>query len=403
MSCRRFVAFRLEELLFVLFLLCLLWPSFSSEILLNTNTLAYTSNVLAIILAMLLLVILRSKIVCDVFLALMVTFVVSTLCSTAIAEGDIASCLRAGGKYLLTYLVLSTFYRKTSAKLTFGIVAVVSTFYLVFNFVIMVALIPEYPDGVRVDLTSNMWFLGNKNSLRNIAFLAVGASALWEYTQRGKLRITIVSAITSLLTFWLAGSVTSFVVFLLIVVLYCLLKVKPRRLSVAFVCTFSALFLVVVLVLPVFFDPETGSSLLNRNMTYSGRVDIWRQAWDSVVEHPLLGVGLQEVGEQSLIDANNSLRHFAHAHNAFLDLLYKYGAMGFICAAAVFIESIKCLNHYHDSKQSFILLLFLLADLLCGVFGELVHVSFIVLLALCYLGKQDASSIFFQRYETEIV
>lgn len=67
--------------------------------------------------------------------------------------------------------------------------------------------------------------------------------------------------------------------------------------------------------------------------TLNGRTPIWPEYWRMWLVDPLTGIGTQEI--QSRISAGEIGPEFVHAHNLFLDLLGRYGIVGFISITLV--------------------------------------------------------------------
>jgi O-antigen ligase len=94
-----------------------------------------------------------------------------------------------------------------------------------------------------------------------------------------------------------------------------------------------------------------------RDPTLSGRTPIWPEYWRIWLANPLIGAGTQEIQDRIvagqakpplLVDPSGLGPEFAHAHNLFLDLLGRYGIVGFVTvtlalglAVAIAIKSVR--------------------------------------------------------------
>lgn len=71
--------------------------------------------------------------------------------------------------------------------------------------------------------------------------------------------------------------------------------------------------------------------MLGRDLTFTGRTKIWDSALAAFAKSPVFGVG--EIENQ----ASRDLIGATHAHNYYLDLLYKSGLPGFLIFFAILI------------------------------------------------------------------
>lgn len=82
--------------------------------------------------------------------------------------------------------------------------------------------------------------------------------------------------------------------------------------------------------------------LTGKDLTFSGRVDLWDLVLSKIAEKPLLGYGygafwLNEVGESGKINAALDLMYDT-AHNGYLDLMLDLGVVGLILFFIVFLS-----------------------------------------------------------------
>ena len=75
----------------------------------------------------------------------------------------------------------------------------------------------------------------------------------------------------------------------------------------------------------------SATSMLGRDLTFTGRTKIWDSALAAFAKSPVFGVG--EIENQ----ASRDLIGATHAHNYYLDLLYKSGLPGFLIFFAILI------------------------------------------------------------------
>ena len=92
--------------------------------------------------------------------------------------------------------------------------------------------------------------------------------------------------------------------------------------------------------------------IVGRDMTFSGRTIIWESVKPYVQEHWLLGNGLetQEVMFEKLTPI-----HAVHAHNLYLDILYKNGLVGFAVIAVLLFLMLYKLKRMEDQNTRFLI------------------------------------------------
>jgi O-antigen ligase len=110
-------------------------------------------------------------------------------------------------------------------------------------------------------------------------------------------------------------------------------------------------------IIPLSRNPRFASLLDLSSGTSFFRINVWRSAWAMFVDHPLLGVGLDNFlyayrGRYIQPEAWQE-PNLPHAHNIFLDALTRTGALGFASLLAIlalfYRAAVKCL---HAAKHS---------------------------------------------------
>lgn len=67
--------------------------------------------------------------------------------------------------------------------------------------------------------------------------------------------------------------------------------------------------------------------VLHKGLSFTGRTDIWDAAMESIMENPLLGLGLAQYGKVYRLRKGN----YYHAHNVFLETGMEGGICAFLC------------------------------------------------------------------------
>jgi exopolysaccharide production protein ExoQ len=105
--------------------------------------------------------------------------------------------------------------------------------------------------------------------------------------------------------------------------------------------------------------PDTLVALLGKDVTLTGRTQIWSAVWDSIASRPLFGYGYQAFwlgleGESYRVIVTVSWV-LAQAQNGFLDVMLEMGVAGLTIVLFVFgfafRDSVACLLRSHDQTQ----------------------------------------------------
>ena len=146
---------------------------------------------------------------------------------------------------------------------------------------------------------------------------------------------------------------------------------------------------------------ETWLALLNRDVTLTGRTDIWRLVFLQWLQHPILGYGLE--GFWGSPDSNNVYLalHWTvtSAHNGFLECLVELGAVGLFLAMAVLFLAMRWtwrILRHRDISSSMLPIYLILVEILMNTTGTILPLPnssswILYLIAACML-EQDYKS-----------
>ena len=179
------------------------------------------------------------------------------------------------------------------------------------------------------------YFLGYRNNSIMLFFPAIIFSIVRSLRKYNKLTlssfvITAVSFATVILAFS-ATSVIGMTVFILFLLL-ALINKMPNFLNIITYLAINIAYFFGVIILRL---QEAFAfiivDMLGRDLTFTGRTKIWDCALAAFAKSPVFGVG--EIENQ----ASRDLIGATHAHNYYLDLLYKSGLPGFLIFFAILI------------------------------------------------------------------
>lgn len=177
--------------------------------------------------------------------------------------------------------------------------------------------------------------------------------ALWKFRKVDM--FTIVDIVACVFTIIKIKSSTSWVglfVYLVIagiaVVCYKMKKAMPRIINVfdGWVVSFAFLFGIIICKWQAVFEPII-VRILHRDITFSGRTDLWDMAVSQIKAHWLLGYGYLTRAEYSELFAKQ--RGYVHPHNYMLTLLMEGGVILLVIVLAGFLlAGYKLWKHSND-------------------------------------------------------
>lgn len=198
------------------------------------------------------------------------------------------------------------------------------------------ATILLFPQGMyEFNTFTQNYFLGYRNNSIMLFFPAIIFSIVRSLRKYNKLTlssfvITAVSFATVILAFS-ATSVIGMTVFTLFLLL-ALINKMPNFLNIITYLAINIAYFFGVIILRL---QEAFAfiivDMLGRDLTFTGRTKIWDSALAAFAKSPVFGVG--EIENQ----ASRDLIGATHAHNYYLDLLYKSGLPGFLIFFAILI------------------------------------------------------------------
>ena len=193
-----------------------------------------------------------------------------------------------------------------------------------------------FPQGMyEFNTFTQNYFLGYRNNSIMLFFPAIIFSIVRSLRTYNKLTlssfvITAVSFATVILAFS-ATSVIGMTVFTLFLLL-ALINKMPNFLNIVTYLAINIAYFFGVIILRL---QEAFAfiivDMLGRDLTFTGRTKIWDSALAAFAKSPVFGVG--EIENQ----ASRDLIGATHAHNYYLDLLYKSGLPGFLIFFAILI------------------------------------------------------------------
>lgn len=248
----------------------------------------------------------------------------------------------------------------------------VTFFYVFINFV-SVILCPEglWTSG---DGTQPHWFLGQKNILimMIIPSLTAGLIMLWEKNKRIS-PMYVFHVVIATLSILLTDSATSVGVLLLFLFFYFLYLIRMNYVQIfnslnfvwiIFLCNIFVLFAKYISVIAWLI-----TSVLKRNLSFSGRVTIWNHAYEWILKSPVFGWGYEKT--DVIITKLGGNPNFLSCHNYFLNVVYKQGIIGLVFLFLVIGIVVKKMYKFRENGTSQIISIAILVMLIDGIFEAL--------------------------------
>ena len=182
--------------------------------------------------------------------------------------------------------------------------------------------------------TENYLF-GYRNNMLMITLPAMIFACVRSFKYYNRLTISsIVISAVCVSSVLLAFSATSVVgtAILCVIILMAVIGFMPKIFNMAtYIIINMAYFFGVIILRVQNYFAFIIVDVLGRDLTFTGRTTIWDKALEAFVNSPVFGVGeIETKASRDLIGAS-------HAHNYYLDLLYKNGVPGFILFMLVIV------------------------------------------------------------------
>lgn len=297
------------------------------------NVLLFFSLIITLILM------LRKKTYSKIINYILLFFIV-LIFSTYINSADVESAVMSSVKAISMCLLFDYALRNDKYNFTKGI-SIYLTIIVLINFLTILM----YPKGMYVSgidhYTSN-WFLGFKNMHILYILPAILFNFLDSYYKKNKISFkNYLFTFICLLSTTFSNSGTA-IIGVAIVFLFMLFKnmfsnTKVFNIKNYFIFNIVLFFSVVILRLQNLFKFLI-VDVLKRDMTFTGRIYIWDYVIDFIKSKPFLGYGTEV---STIRYYKTYFNRSLHAHNQFLEIIYKTGLIGFIIFIILFIVCLK--------------------------------------------------------------
>lgn len=231
-------------------------------------------------------------------------------------------------------------------------IQVISNLLLILIFINFYTII-RYPKGLYLDdLYSNNWFFKYDNMHSFIYFPGLLLSYLsMKYDKKNIVKFVLVLFMSTYCVYYCrsANTVVAYTIFLL----YLLLKKFMDNIEILntknyFITYIILFFSMVIFRIQNIFDWLI-VGILKKDLTFTGRTIIWNRVIEYIKISPIFGYGIEK---GKTITAKLGNVYYAHAHNTFLDVLYKGGMVGFALFIYLLYIVVKKLYKYKKYSEA---------------------------------------------------
>lgn len=393
---------KVSTLFMLIYCIVMFLPSYFS----NSST-QFLSNVLAVI-AVLYLVQNRYK--PSYFTLLSGLYLFYLVFITFFNQTEVADIhLVVSNSKLFFFLCVFDFMLKRKQKDAINIIFFVLSVYVALDFLSIVF----FPDGLyHTTLTWNewstsyeaQWVYGNKNN--RIYWYLILIFISWErYIINGKSKLepTIISVIT-ILTMILVKSSTAIVVSILVGIgtFISLYKRKRLLLNINTYILIGICFAITLLIIAggaSFLRPIV-EGIFGKDMTFSNRSEVWRQAIMLIMQKPLFGWGVTDTATARGVLGSLT---FVNTHNQILNCLWQGGIVLFSLFLCIILCTSKNINKIVNKKYKLVFQ-FILVGLMVDMIFEVIlgiNATWLCLLLLnhIYFYEKKTESIFTRSFD----
>ncbi len=341
----------------------------------SLNILRIVAAIIAVILYIKYIVLKKEKVWFCLFLCLWQTvFFISTL----VNEKDIYTLIIQVVS-IATFCMLTEVCIRENAKVFFS-----SLFYLLFMLIgINFVLLLQYPKGIAVVeyYYYPVNFLGIDNLLSPILIMSMVCSFLFMWYGGNKILayiLNIVSMLTAAIM-WSATGIVCMMVFILLLLFTC--RIFWRKILNP-LWTYTGIIAVNIMI--IFMNIQNFfvsfiTEFLGKNLTLSGRVEMWKQAVNMIKQKWLLGYGISN-GHGYIFWRGK----FYYTHNGILEVLIQGGILALVMFIMMIAAQTINLYKYRANKVEAVLLAGNMANMV-GLLAE-AYITQIPIYALMVFG-----------------
>ena len=264
--------------------------------------------------------------------------------STIVHNGEIVEII-INTVQIFAFSMIIEYLMKKDVKTFFKAITIILVLLVSCN----LATILCKPEGFMVGYLKE-WLFGTKNNHFSIVLPTLSISYIYfKYIKQNKYNIMyIILSVISILTIFIMNSATSIVSIIFFYMYFVFInkkknKIDMRKLTIVYIIIFIGV---------IVFQIQNNFSfiienLLHKDLTFTGRTDIWSRAIRFIEKSPIIGYG----NESNLVRTFKfSSKSSVHCHNMILETFYQGGILGGILFASFIGIVINKINKINNIK-----------------------------------------------------
>ena len=312
-------------MLLIKFLVCL-FPFFKPYYITQFSGITQIYNILQIFVAVIMIFEFLKGEKLSKTIGIIMIMEICLIFSSVLSDLNIIDTVKNVIQTIILCILIENFSKKDISKL-FLALKILLVFFLIIDFIFVI----KYPLGIRIDLY-NVWFFGAKNS--QIAYILPALFVTYIYnfilhkTNRWFKIEYIVLVLISFYILYIVNSVTSIIVLLLFFILLFFshnkfyISISMKKISILYFILFLS---IVVFQIQNYFS-DFFINILGKDVTFTGRTNIWNDTIQFIKNRLLLGYGL-EPSYLRVIKLNDIAA--LNSHNMILEIIYNGGMLLF--------------------------------------------------------------------------
>ena len=313
--------------------------------------------------------------------------------NTLINKGDIPTLINEVLP-IFSLVLLTEYYLRNNFKLYIKTFLFLFEILVVINFITMIL----HPEGLYTTslYTLNLqivtgytenWFLGYRNIHILIILPTLVFSFLYSYMDGEKIKLrTKLLIIISTISVLMGMSATTIIgtSIFLILVLFKDYFIRFTKMNIkTFIIIVVTMFLGIVIFRVQNFLTFFITGIFDRSMTFTGRTYIWDNVMESIKNSPLFGYGIEHRVDR-VLRATRVVAY--HAHNAFLEILFRGGIVLLTSFSLIIFNSAKSLL-MEKNNLTWLLSVTIFTYLMMMQFEAYSMVMFMVIIVIGYNWK----------------
>ncbi len=301
----------------ILYYILLIFPFIKPNYIIHIDSLNKVYNAFQIINFIIILVVFvkKSKINLQLFLIIILQAIL--IFSTVINNGEIIDVI-TNSIQIFAFSLIIEYLTQKNINLFFKAISIILIVLVVLNYITILI----QPDGYLIGYLKK-WLFGTKNNHFSIILPAIICSYIYfKFIKKCNSVIFKILLVVSIASVIFLQSATTLVA-MFVLLLYFPLKNIIKKINIK---NFFVIYCIIFFVIIVFQLQNIFSffieDVLNKDVTFTGRTELWNTSLEFIKDKPLLGYGNENQDNRVVKFGKLS---YIHCHNMILEILYQGG------------------------------------------------------------------------------